>query len=128
MKKIHIYQLDILIHLKNNFHNFHKPYKHMFLLSEPEVIKLAMKKSGLKQAGFAKKIGKSQAQVSKYISGDSKPSTETYIHCMNIINSSEQGDESLLDLINEVSRLDGDKHKHIRNALVEMIKAYKSAR
>ncbi|MCA0952148.1 helix-turn-helix transcriptional regulator [Shewanella chilikensis] len=97
----------------------------MFLLSEPEAVKLAMKKSGLKQADFAKKIGKSQAQISKYISGYSKPTTKIYIHCMNIIRSCEQGDGSLLDLMNEVSGLDGEKHEHMRHALIETIKAYK---
>ncbi|WP_338593694.1 helix-turn-helix transcriptional regulator (plasmid) [Shewanella khirikhana] len=99
----------------------------MFLLSESEAVKLAMKKSGLNQHDFAKKIGKSQAQISKYISGDSKPSTRTYIHCMNIITSSGPSDGSLLNLMHEVSMLDGEKHEHMRNALIATIKAYRSA-
>jgi len=98
----------------------------MFLLSEPEAVKLAVEKSGLKQSDFAKTIGRSQAQISKYISGDSKPTAKIYIHCMNIVNSFEYGDGSLLELINEISSLDGEKHKHMRHAVIEMIKAYKS--
>lgn len=97
----------------------------MFLLSESVAVKLAMEKSGLSQAGFAKSIGRSQAQVSKYISGDSKPTTKIYIHCMNIISSSEHSDGSLPALINEVSKLNEEKHLHMRRALIEMIKAYR---
>lgn len=98
----------------------------MFLLNESEAVELAMKRSGLKQSEFANKIGKSQAQVSKYISGDSNPTTSVYIHCMNIIGSHEQGDGGLLDLMNEVSKLNSDKDKRMRQALIGMIKAYKS--
>lgn len=98
----------------------------MFLLTEAEAVKLAMRISGLRQSKFAKKIGKSQAQVSKYLSGESKPSTSVYIHCMNIIGAHEQGNGCLLDLINEVSKLNKDKDKDMRQAIIGMIKAYKS--
>lgn len=98
----------------------------MFLLSESEAVELALKVSGLKQSEFANKIGKSQAQVSKYISGNSNPTIPVYIHCMNIIGSHEQGDGGLLDLMNEVSKLNSEKDKSMRQALIGMIKAYKS--
>lgn len=98
----------------------------MLYLKESDAVRLAMEKSKLNQRDFAKKISKSQAQISKYISGESKPSSTTYIRCMNILSDHSKGDGSLLDLINEASELSGEKHLGIRSALIEVIRAYKS--
>ncbi|EAQ65268.1 hypothetical protein MED121_18545 [Marinomonas sp. MED121] len=98
----------------------------MNLLSESDVVKLALKKSTLSQKDFSKKLGKSQAQISKYISGESNLSAKTYIHCMNILSQLENDDDSLILLLKETSRLKGEKHKEIRKALIDLIKAYSS--
>lgn len=96
----------------------------MFLLSESEIINLAMKRTRLNQAEFSNLIGKSQGQVSKYLSGASKPTSKTYIHCMNIISKNSGINNNYLDLLFEVSKLEDEEHNAIRSALLGMINAY----
>jgi len=98
----------------------------MFLLNEPEIVNLAMKRTKLNQAKFSKLIGKSQGQVSKYLSGASKPTSEVYIHCMNIISKNPEINSNYLDLLFEVSKLEEEQHNDIRAALLGIINAYNS--
>jgi transcriptional regulator with XRE-family HTH domain len=98
----------------------------MFLLKESEIVNLAMKRTGLNQAEFSKLIGKSQGQISKYLSVASKPTSKIYIHCMNIISKNSEISNNYLDLLFEVSKLEDEEHSTIRSALLEMINAYNS--
>jgi len=99
----------------------------MFLLNESEIIKLAKEKSGLNQSDFSKLIGKSQGQLSKYLSGASRPTHTIIIRCVNILESSVEEDGSLLNLMIEISKLDGEKNIDIRKALLATIKAFNSS-
>ena len=98
----------------------------MFAINHPEMIKLAMKKSSLNQQEIAKKIGKSQAQVSKYLNRTSMPPEETIIHLMNIIASYPSDDSHFFELLTQVYTLNGEEHKDLRVALAKIIHAYNS--
>lgn len=97
----------------------------MLFFSESELIKLAIEESDMKQAEFARVIGKSQAQVSKYLSGSSKPPDDIIIRCMNIVVNKKSDKSNLLLLLFEISKLGDDHHREMRAALLSMITAYK---
>jgi transcriptional regulator with XRE-family HTH domain len=97
------------------------------LFTEPsELIKLVMSRRSMTQNRIAKLIGKSQAQVSKYVSGTSVPSKDTIIHLMNIISESDAGHINPLDIFLQIHQLDPDRHRDFLTALMAMVKAYKS--
>lgn len=96
----------------------------MLILTGPEIIKLAMKKSSLNQRDFSSLIGKSQSQVSKYITGNSEIPGEVNIHCMNIITTSEPDNESHTELLVKVMQLHGENNKALRKVLLDIIEAW----
>lgn len=91
----------------------------------PEIIKEAMHLSGHKQHDFSKLIGKSQAQLSKYLSGKTEIPASVIIHCMNILRRYNQTGHSTDALFLEILELKGEEHRPIREALMSMIAAYK---
>lgn len=98
----------------------------MLVISGPEIVKLAMSKTSLNQRGFAKLIGKSQAQVSKYITGSSDIPGDVNIHCMNIITGKEPDKDSHIELLVKVIQLNGEENKALRRVLMEMILAWQA--
>lgn len=99
----------------------------MFTIDHPEMIKLAMKKSGLNQDEIARRIGKSQAQVSKYLNKASIPPEDAIIHFMNIIASYPPDEGHFFELLMQVYTLNGEQHKEFRVALTKTICAYRAA-
>lgn len=95
-------------------------------MNESEIVKLALESSGLSQQEFAKSIGKSQAQVSKYLSGKSGLSAKLLIHLMNIIRQSNDAKGEIYHVLAEVLELNADEDKGIRAALLQTIRAYKA--
>ncbi len=106
-----------------NFLRYHKTHK---IMMESEIIREAYRASGLSQIDFAEKIGKSQAQISKYLSGTSSPKKETIIHCVNILKKESPNESDFFNLLFEVLELKEEKHREFRFALTKIIKAYKS--
>lgn len=94
-------------------------------MNESEIVKLALDLSGLNQQKFAKSIGKSQAQVSKYLSGKSGLSVKLFIHLMNIIRQSNDEKGEIYHVLAEVLELNADEDKGIRVALLQTMRAYK---
>lgn len=99
----------------------------MFTIDHPEMIKLAMKKSGLNQQEIAKRIGKSQAQISKYLNKTSIPPEDAIIHLMNIIASYPPDEGHFFELLMQVYTLNGEQHKDLRIAITKIIHSYNSA-
>lgn len=99
----------------------------MSLIETSELIKTAMARSSLNQSEFAKEIGKSQAQVSKYLAGSSIPNKDTFIRIMNIIASYQPDQISHIDILIQMNNLDSVRDHELFVALLGMIKAYKSA-
>lgn len=54
------------------------------------LVRRARHASGLNQAGFAKKVGKSQGVVSRYEQGHVSPPGEVVMHCMHILENLPQ--------------------------------------
>lgn len=94
-------------------------------IDAPNLIKRAMTTKRMNQQKFSREIGKSQAQLSKYITGKTEIPSSILIHCMNIIQERNAGEASAEGLLYEVVMLDGDTHQEIRDALMKMIIAYK---
>ncbi len=112
----------------NNFHYMKTNHTmHMFSIDHPELIKLAMKQKGLNQTGLAHLIGKSQAQISKYLNQTSIPSDAVIIRIMNIISESPPEDGHFFELLRLIYTLNGEQHKNLRIALTKTIDAYNSA-
>ncbi|WP_283160744.1 helix-turn-helix domain-containing protein [Serratia proteamaculans] len=80
---------------------------------------------GMNQRDFSREIGKSQAQVSKYLTGKTDIPDEIKIHCMNILSNHNSTGSSMEELISEVLTLQGDMHNEIRGALMNVISAYR---
>ena len=97
----------------------------MNLLSDPDFLVRAKKAKGMNQNDFSKEIGKSQAQLSKYLTGKTKIPNDIFIHCTNIIRKHNSSSAGVEDLLYEVLMLDGDAHSDLRDALMKMIIAYK---
>ncbi|MCL2893745.1 helix-turn-helix transcriptional regulator [Brenneria sp. MC1SB4.1] len=85
-----------------------------------------MQATGLKQRDFSEIIGKSQAQVSKYLSGKTEVPDYVNIHCVNIIREHSQLGSSVEELLFEIQGLEGEEHRSIREALMGVISAYKN--
>ncbi|MGE6315693.1 helix-turn-helix domain-containing protein [Shewanella baltica] len=111
----------------NNLYEIITFYYTMLFVESSELIKLAMSRASLNQAGIAKKIGKSQAQVSKYLAGLSTPSQEVIIHIVNIISECEADDVKPLDIFIQIHQLDPESDHDLLTALMRMVKAYKVA-
>lgn len=99
----------------------------MSFIEPSELIKAAMIRSSMNQRELAKKIGKSQAQVSKYLAGTSVPSKEAIIHIMNIIASHQPDKINHVDIFIQINQLDPVKDHALFSALMGMINAYKTA-
>jgi transcriptional regulator with XRE-family HTH domain len=98
----------------------------MTLIETSDLIKIAMTRASLNQREMALKIGKSQAQVSKYLAGTSIPSKDTIIHIMNIISSHQADHINHIDIYLQMSQLDAVKDHDLFAALMGMIRAYKA--
>lgn len=98
----------------------------MIFKSSSGLIRKAMQATGLKQRDFSELIGKSQAQVSKYLSGKTEVPGCVKIHCMNIIKKHSQKGSSVEELLFEIQDLEGEAHRSIREALMGVISAYKN--
>lgn len=96
----------------------------MFTLVSPELIQLAMRISDCNQKDFSTMIGRSQAQISKYLSGKSEIPAEVSIRCMNIIRQVEPEKDSHIELLFRVSVLNDERHQPLRRALMEVIRAW----
>ncbi len=96
----------------------------MALINDPELIKRAMSLKGTRQHEFAREIGRSQAQLSKYLSGKTSIPADVSIHCMNILRENNNTECGVEELICELMALRGEVHKEIREALMKVIRAY----
>ncbi|MEB3763424.1 helix-turn-helix domain-containing protein [Vibrio cholerae] len=97
------------------------------LYSASDIVREAMRITNLKQESFSKKLGVSQSQISKYLSGKSLPSAKTIMHCMNIIekNSDNENVNTPYDiLIRKVRNLNGDHSEEICRALLQVLTTY----
>ncbi|MNO73202.1 hypothetical protein D3C76_641630 [compost metagenome] len=83
-----------------------------------------MKKKALNQREFAQEISRSQAQVSKYLSGNCEIPGDVIIRCSNIIMCSSPEPDNHIELLLKVNQLQGDEHLAIRRALMGMINAW----
>jgi len=98
----------------------------MMFTSSSGLVRKAMQATGLKQRDFSELIGKSQAQVSKYLSGKTEIPGRVKIHCVNILKEHSQKGSSVEELQFEILELEGEEHRSIREALMGMISAYKN--
>ncbi|AUU99608.1 hypothetical protein PUATCC27989T_05198 [Phytobacter ursingii] len=96
----------------------------MLVLSGSEIIKLAMNKTELNQHDFSILIGRSQSQVSKYLTGKSDIPSDVNIQCMNIIKNIKPDKDSHMELLIKVIQLQGDDNKALRRVLMELILAW----
>jgi len=96
----------------------------MLLLTGPEIVNLAMKKLALNQRNFSKLLGKSQSQVSKYLTGSCDIPGDVSIRCMNIISNTGLESDSHMELLFKVLKLQGEESRPLRRALLEMINAW----
>ncbi|KFX11864.1 hypothetical protein N6P31_22035 [Pectobacterium betavasculorum] len=70
-------------------------------------------------------MGKSQAQLSKYLAEKGSIPAEVMIRCMNILKEGNFPEPGVEELIYELISLKGDAHKEIREALMKVIRAYR---
>jgi transcriptional regulator with XRE-family HTH domain len=87
------------------------------------IIKKSLQNSGLTQVKFAKLIGKSQATLSKYISGQVCPSAYLIIHLMNKFEIDLDFRDTSADELASKIRLEltGTEYSSIRTAIREII-------
>ena len=85
-------------------------------LKPSQIIREARKKIDKNQEDFAKYIGKTQSVLSRYETGQVKPSADIIMHCMNILNSDSSTDD-IEQIIAKIRTLDGEQHLQIRRAL-----------
>lgn len=97
----------------------------MNLPYSPNLLLQAMAENNMNQMEFSNEIGKSQAQLSKYIAGKTKIPHDVFIHSMNILRRHNIRELTIEEILYEVMTLDGESHREIREALMKMIIAYK---
>lgn len=91
------------------------------------IVRKALLISELNQEDFSKKLGKSQSQVSKYLSKKSMPPSDTLIHCMNIISAYEDKTSTETPyqmLLDKVQKLEGSQNSHICEALLGVLNLF----
>lgn len=96
----------------------------MLLLNGPEVINLAMRKLALNQKQFSILLGKSQSQISKYLTGCCDIPGDVCIRCMNIIADAGIENDGHIELLLKALKLQGEGSRPLRRALLEMINAW----
>lgn len=97
----------------------------MNLSCSPNLLLQAMAAKNMNQLEFSNEIGKSQAQLSKYIAGKTKIPHGVFIHAVNILKKHNISELAVEEILYEVMTLDGESHREIREALMKMIIAYK---
>jgi len=94
-----------------------------------DIVKKARHISDMTQSQFAKSLGKSQGEVSKYETGTVRPPADIYIHCMNIIADKSNARSPSLDiLLNELqlSGIDAPEHSMARRLIMGIIEGVRS--
>ena len=95
--------------------------------SASEIVRDAIKKSHLNQESFSKKLGVSQSQISKYLSGKSQPNAQTIIHCMNIIEQHRSTARAKTPhdiLLRKIKNLTGEYSEDICKSLLQVLATY----
>ena len=87
-----------------------------------EVIIKARKNMGLTQKEFGEDeyINKSQCEISRYENEKADPPADIIIHCMHIINTSDDKVEAD-EIIKKFKLLTGDKHKNARASINHLL-------
>ena len=106
------------IHVKNKF------------MKIPEIIKLARKRDDLSQVEFARKLGKTQALISKYEKGDVMPPGDVLQKCQDMIGmhkSSERTEDISAEELGKtvINNLNSKKAAKLRKALYVLLCATK---
>ncbi|WP_375751998.1 helix-turn-helix transcriptional regulator [Vibrio sp. HN007] len=96
------------------------------MINPADIVRKALSFSNLNQEDFSKTLGKSQSQISKYLSEKSLPPSDTLIHCMNIIETHK--DKTTTEtpyqiLLTKVQKLEGSQNSHICEALLGVLNA-----
>ena len=100
----------------------------MLILTGSEIVNLAMKKQTLTQKQFSSLLGKSQSQVSKYLTGSCDIPSDVSIRCMNILMNADLDSDCHMELLFKVMKLQGEGLRPLRRALLEMISAWNESK
>lgn len=95
------------------------------LTSPADLVRNARRSRGLTQTAFAADIGRSQAEVSRYESGQIDPPSAVLFHCLEMLGYTwQEHDVSAQDLADRIRQELGPASKQsLRSAIWQMLNA-----